>query len=432
MTQTTKTQKIKRGKEIADGKTKVVYEVDGDPAFAVIDSKDDITAGDGAKHDILEGKAKWSNVTTCNNFRFLKQCGVPVAFERQLSDTSFLAQKCIMLPYEVVVRREAHGSYLKRNLGVSKGHRFKNLVVEFFLKTNDKRWGDHVLLADDPLMKFSPGTDELVLYDPSTPEVEPFGRIPTAEVFGYRDEWKLFEPMKELARRVFLCLERAWQLNGAKLVDFKLEFGLNSLGQLVLSDVVDNDSWRVIEDDRYIDKQVYRDGGDSETIRSNYERVAEVTKRFNVPRQKIVLWRASTSDDIKPYEQALKAYSDGVVAMEVITISAHKSPMATARVLERVAAEDTGNTVIITCVGRSNGLGPTVAANTVIPVSTVPASWKSCHEDIWSSLRTPSNCPVSTILEPSNAIINACNILAMQNPALYADTRLRLEKQDNA
>ena len=57
-----------------------------------------------------------------------------------------------MLPYEVVVRREAHGSYLKRSPHFAKGQLFPRLIVEFFLKTKDKNWNGKPLVADDPLM----------------------------------------------------------------------------------------------------------------------------------------------------------------------------------------------------------------------------------------------------------------------------------------
>src|SRR6202007_1357610 len=107
-------------------------------------------AGDGAKHDIISGKSALANGTTCNVFRLLKACGIPVAFEEQDSATSFIAPKCQMLPYEVVTRREAHGSYLKRNPQYAKGQLFPKLIVEFYLKTKDKNWKGKPLVADDP------------------------------------------------------------------------------------------------------------------------------------------------------------------------------------------------------------------------------------------------------------------------------------------
>src|SRR5262245_46157799 len=109
---------------VAEGKTKKIVALAGNPELVTLVSKDDITAGDGAKHDIIPNKGKYANETTCNVFRLLKACGLPVAFERQDSPTSFIAPKCDMLPYEVVLRREAHGSYLKRYPYIAKGQLF--------------------------------------------------------------------------------------------------------------------------------------------------------------------------------------------------------------------------------------------------------------------------------------------------------------------
>src|SRR6266852_7722472 len=252
-----------RGALVAEGKTKKIHQVAGRSDLVALVSKDDITAGDGAKHDLVPDKGRLANATTCNVFRLLKACGLPVAFEEQDSATSFVAPKCSMLPYEVVVRREAHGSYLKRHPHFSKGQLFPRLIVEFFLKTKDKNWKGKLLISDDPLLIYTEGASQIRLFDPAKPMQgqEPFLLLPVSEVFGYDEEWKIFPEMRRIARQAFLVLEKAWQLEGGTFVDFKVEFGFDSKGQLLLADVVDNDSWRVIENGSYIDKQVYRDGG---------------------------------------------------------------------------------------------------------------------------------------------------------------------------
>ena len=76
---------------------------------------------------------------------------------------------CAMLPYEVVARREAHGSYLKRPTHVSKGHIFPRLVVEFFLKTKGRRWKSHELTCDDPLMIWSENAGNIALHHAGKP-----------------------------------------------------------------------------------------------------------------------------------------------------------------------------------------------------------------------------------------------------------------------
>lgn len=102
---------------LAEGKTKKIL-IAETPGHVVVESKDDLTAGDGAKHDVISGKAPLSNRTTSNVFRILKACGLPVAFVEEVDETRFLAEQCDMIPYEVVVRREAYGSFLKRHPGL--------------------------------------------------------------------------------------------------------------------------------------------------------------------------------------------------------------------------------------------------------------------------------------------------------------------------
>jgi len=418
---------------IAEGKTKIIRAAGQDPEKVLILSKDDITAGDGAKHDLIDGKAAFATRTTCNVFRLLKACGLPVAFDEQMDATTFLAPLCRMLPYEVVVRREAHGSFLKRMPGLAKGHLFPRLLVEFFLKTNGRKWNEHSLLCDDPLMEYSDGA--IALFEPSKPvhAQKPFLVLQGGEVFGSPDEWKLFPEITMIARRAFLILEKAWQIEGRTLVDFKVEFGLTNDGELLLADVIDNDSWRVLENGSYIDKQAYRDGGKLDEVAEKYRRVAGITDGFRLPVQQVVIWRGSDKDDVTPLVKALDQLCGGssdAARLNVITAtcSIHKEPVRGLNELHRLV-QQVPDTVIIAFIGRSNGAGPTLAASTTVPVITVPAGFKDFPDDVWSSLRTPSNVPVTTVLEPSNAALAALEILALRNPQFHMLLREQLEER---
>jgi phosphoribosylaminoimidazole carboxylase/phosphoribosylaminoimidazole-succinocarboxamide synthase len=426
-TQENPTTKYPLGALVAEGKTKRIYEARGGSDLVTLISKDDITAGDGAKHDVIPDKGRLANATTCNVFRLLKACGLPVAFEQQDSATSFVAPKCQMLPYEVVVRREAHGSYLKRNPHFSKGQLFPQLVVEFFLKTKDKDWNGKPLICDDPLMLYAKEDSKIRLFNPAKPihGQEPFLVLADTEVFSRADEWELFPQMQRIARQIFLVLEKAWQLEAGTLVDLKVEFGFDTNGHLLLADVIDNDSWRVVESGAYIDKQVYRDGGALDDVAAKYRRVAEITGRFALPRQRIILWRGSESDKTESFTAALGGLAD---LMTVVTCSVHKQPVAAAGILYRMAQE-IPDSVVIAYIGRSNGAGPTLSAISSVPVITVPASVKEFPEDVWSSLRAPSNVPVMTVLEPANAILAAIQILSARNPRLYAHVRGEIESR---
>ncbi|OHA59245.1 MAG: hypothetical protein A2589_03480 [Candidatus Vogelbacteria bacterium RIFOXYD1_FULL_46_19] len=426
---------------IAEGKTKRIFRSTADARKIFVISKDDITAGDGAKHDVISGKARLATQTTCNVFHLLKTCGLPVAFDQAIQligpDDSlcygFEAPACQMLPYEVVIRREAHGSYLKRAPHLPKGHLFPRLVLEFYLKTSGRRWKEHVLVCDDPYMIHDADAHAIRLYNPKEPNLAQspatsFLKLAEAEVFTQDNEALIIEQMGIIARQTFLILEKAWQLQGGRLVDFKVEFGLNSSGNLLLADVIDNDSWRVVDSaGGYIDKQVYRDGGDLNTVTAKYQQVAELTSQFNIPFQRLTFWRGSEKDDLQPFYEPLgKLPLMPVVTTSRFTCSIHKQPGVAYRQLQQ-HLQEVPDTVIVAYVGRSNGAGPTLSANATIPVITVPAGYQDFPDDIWSSLRAPSNVPVMTVLDPANATLAALQILAMRNPSIYAALRYEQE-----
>ncbi|MEM0475577.1 MAG: phosphoribosylaminoimidazolesuccinocarboxamide synthase [Candidatus Norongarragalinales archaeon] len=247
--------RFEKGALIAEGKTKRVYEVKGDDQKAIIESKDDITAGDGARRDVIQGKGAISGRTTANVFLFLNKHGVATHFISAVDDRTMVVQRCKMIPLEVVVRRIATGSFLKRHPEVREGHRFQPVLVEFFLKDDARH---------DPLLSKS--------------EVIKEGVASAAEV----------EEMENAARRIFLLLEQAWAQQDVTLVDLKVEFGRTASGKLVLADVIDNDSWRIWPHGRkeeMLDKQVYRNekniGEEGlARVKRNYEKVAEMTAKF--------------------------------------------------------------------------------------------------------------------------------------------------------
>ena len=153
----------RKGDRLNEGKTKIIFQAIDEQGLAaigcdslalgVIESKDNISAYDGVRRDVIAGKAAISNATVVNTFNLLKPC-LPLAFECGLDETSFVARLCEMLPYEVVVRREAHGSYLQREPHIAKGTRFNQLIVEFFLKTTGQKFNGHDLPCDDPLIRW--------------------------------------------------------------------------------------------------------------------------------------------------------------------------------------------------------------------------------------------------------------------------------------
>ncbi len=246
---------FEKGALIAEGKTKRVFELAGDARRAVIESKDDITAGDGVRCDLIPGKGAISGRTTANVFRFLNKHGVATHFVDAPNDRTMVVQRCKMIPLEVVIRRIAAGSYLKRNPEAKEGEKLEPVVLEFFLKDDARH---------DPLIEKHEIMKE---------------KIATASEVG---------EMENLARLVFLLLEEAWKQQEVVLVDLKIEFGRTTSGKLVLADVIDNDSWRIWPHGRkeeMLDKQVYRNdkainAEGLERVKRNYEIVAEMTAKF--------------------------------------------------------------------------------------------------------------------------------------------------------
>jgi phosphoribosylaminoimidazole carboxylase/phosphoribosylaminoimidazole-succinocarboxamide synthase len=267
-------------KKIAEGKTKEIFEMPSNPERVFVHSKNDITAGNGKRHEIMVGKAELATQTTTNVFELLNRKGVPTSFCYKATPTTFVAEKCTMLPYEVVVRCEAHGSYLKRYPKMKKGDKLHELVAELFLKTAGKKWKDFELACDDPLMIITAGKIDLYLPDVPVEEQTPFLTLAFGDVFTQPNELDLICSMVSLACTTFSLLKDAWAELKRNLVDYKVEFGINSRGELRLADVIDNDSWRLVYRDEYEDKQGFREGEEIAAAFIKYKRVAELTQQF--------------------------------------------------------------------------------------------------------------------------------------------------------
>jgi phosphoribosylaminoimidazole-succinocarboxamide synthase len=218
-------------------------------------NKDQITAGDGARRNELAGKSRWSTITTANVFTLLNQENIATHLIKQIDEVTLLVRRCTMLPVEQVQRRIATGSYLKRHPEISEGTRFEPILVETFLK-DDARHDPQIWAAD----------------------IIEMGLATAQEI-----EW-----MAQEGRRVFESLERAWAKVDVTLVDLKIEFGRDSKGDLLVADVIDNDSWRLWpggDKTRMLDKQVYRNlqtvtEQDMQSIADRYALVANLTGKL--------------------------------------------------------------------------------------------------------------------------------------------------------
>lgn len=434
----------KKGAVTNEGKTKVIYSVEGMDNMVIVENKNDITKNDDAsKTQLMDSKAVHATNTTCRIFDLLKKAGLPVAYERQLSDTEFLAKKCRMIALEVIARRYAVGSYLNRNpnLAKEKGeipHRFHRLLFEFFLKTTggkikalegnicgetpiDPETERHV---DDPFIS-NPQDGVWVLKHPKYPEWDARSGL-RCPVFpsNILPKGITLEMIEEITRKTFLLLEGAWAQLGCRLIDFKIEFGIDADGNLVIADVIDNDSWRLRTSGwEELSKQLFRDNADFDTITEKYALVAQLVGRMNFPSQAIVFWRGSTEDKLPKINFELP----GITIIDTVK-SGHKSPAAVCEMLEAPLAAYPEGGVIIALVGMSNGLGPILSARTSWPVIGVSITANEHPEDVWSSLRMPSQVPMLTVLSPKNAVLAALNILAQKNPTAYMHRQYAIEE----
>ncbi len=250
------------GPKLTEGKTKIIYADPEDIQMVILVHKDGLTAGDGARRSEIVGKGALAGRTTANVFALLNRAGVATHFVYAPEPTVTVARRCAMLPLEVVTRRLATGSYLRRHPEVAEGQRFAPTLVEFFFKDD---------AAHDPQI--------------SEAEIAARGIATPAEV----------DALATVARQVFALLEGAWAAQDVTLVDLKIEFGRVAADApatgtaLLVADVIDNDSWRIWpggEKGRMLDKQVYRNATNVDDallaeVYARYAQVAERTEQFS-------------------------------------------------------------------------------------------------------------------------------------------------------
>ncbi|XP_043504745.1 multifunctional protein ADE2 [Polistes fuscatus] len=397
----------KLGKLIIEGKTKKVYEILNEPLLCYIQSKDRITAGDGVKAHNLEGKGVISTATTAKVFQLLNEAGIKTSFVKLDScKNAFIAHKCEMVPIEWVTRRIATGSFLKRHPGVKEGYRFNPPLQETFYKddaNHDPQWSEEqIISANFTLNGITIGKDEVDI-------------------------------MQRTTLTVFEILERSWATRDCSLIDMKIEFGVDMSGNIVVSDVIDSDSWRLWPsgDKRLMkDKQVYRNlshvtKADLDLIKCNFEWVAAQLDHLIIsPISLVVILMGSPSDKEHCEKIAYYAEKLGLIA-EIRVCSAHKSTQETLRVV----AEYEGcweKVVFIAVAGRSNGLGPVLSGNTTFPVINCPPfKPENISQDIWSSINVPSGLGCTTVAYPESAALAAAQIHALNDHMVWSKLRAK-------
>lgn len=208
-----------------EGKAKRVYRTD-DEQLVWLEYKDAATAFNGEKKAQITGKGRLNNEITSLLFSKLAQEGIASHFVKKLSETEQLVKKVEIIPLETVIRNVAAGSFSKR-LGVEEGKLLSKPLVEFYYK--DDELGDP-LLTDDHIEELN---------------------LATKEEVAILKEKAL--QVNDVLKQLFLDLE-------IRLIDFKLEFGKDADGNILLADEISPDTCRLwdVHTNEKLDKDVFR------------------------------------------------------------------------------------------------------------------------------------------------------------------------------
>ncbi|MGE0844961.1 MAG: phosphoribosylaminoimidazolesuccinocarboxamide synthase [Flavobacteriaceae bacterium] len=219
---------MNRRRRIYEGKAKVLYE-GPEPGTLIQHFKDDATAFNAKKKDVIEGKGVLNNRISEFIFANLNQMGVPTHFIRRLNMREQLIREVEIIPLEVVVRNVVAGSLAER-IGVEEGTVLPRSIVEFYYKSDQ---------LNDPMV--------------SEEHITCFGWASPQEI----------DDIMSLALRINDFLSGLFLGVGIRLVDFKIEFGRlyeNDMVRIVLADEISPDSCRLwdIQSNDKLDKDRFR------------------------------------------------------------------------------------------------------------------------------------------------------------------------------
>ena len=216
---------VTRGEMLAEGKAKKIYAT-SDADKVIFYFKDDATAFNAQKRGTIESKGVLNNRISARFFKLLEERDISTHYLETLSDREMLVKKVEIIPCETVVRNIVTGSLAKR-LGRPDGEELSRPLVEFYYK--DDALGDPLIIDDHAIL------------------------------FGWATREELDE-IKRQALAVNGVLQPFMLERGILLVDFKLEFGRNGGGKVLLADEICPDTCRFwdAETRKKLDKDRFR------------------------------------------------------------------------------------------------------------------------------------------------------------------------------
>ncbi len=195
---------------IYEGKAKQVYSTD-DENLVIIHYKDDATAGNGVKKGTIKDKGIINNKITAKLFSVLEKNGIRTHFKEMLNERDQLCEKLEIVPLEVIVRIVITCSMAKR-VGIADGTIPKTTIFEICYKNDE--YGDP-LINDYHAVAMGLATFDELRY------------------------------IYETTSKINDLLKKVFDEEGITLVDFKIEFGKNSKGEILLADEITPDTCRL-------------------------------------------------------------------------------------------------------------------------------------------------------------------------------------------
>ena len=195
---------------IYEGKAKKVF-AQGESDKVLIEFKDDATAFNAKKKAKFQGKGKLNCLISSKIFELLINNDIPTHYIGLESENSMLAEKIKIIPLEIVLRNTAFGSLCKQTT-IRPGTVLKKPLIDIYLKDDD---------LNDPLLTRD--------------------RIALLEVIEEKD----LELIIQLSLKINKILKSFFRNIHLDLIDFKLEFGHNSKGEIILGDEISPDNCRL-------------------------------------------------------------------------------------------------------------------------------------------------------------------------------------------